>query len=67
MAVVFAGVPQVFPTFSLLTTVSFSLTPMNRNASQYSLSWPMITTQTMLFYTLITVGFEHFLCSNQPN
>ena len=27
----------------------------------------MITTQTVLFYTLITTGFEHFLRSNQLN
>ena len=27
----------------------------------------LITTQIMLFYTLINTGFEHFLCNNQPN
>ena len=27
----------------------------------------VITTQTVLFYTLINTGFEHFLCSNRPN
>ena len=27
----------------------------------------VIITQTVLFYTLITTGFEHFLHSNQPN
>ena len=27
----------------------------------------MITTQIVLFYTLINTGFEHFLCSNHPN
>ena len=25
----------------------------------------VITTQKVLFYTLINTGFEHFLCSNQ--
>ena len=27
----------------------------------------LITTQKVLFYTLINIGFEHFLCPNQPN
>ena len=27
----------------------------------------VITTQIVLFHTLNTLGFEHFLCSNQPN
>ena len=27
----------------------------------------LITTQIVLFYTLINIGFEHFLCSNRPN
>ena len=27
----------------------------------------VITTQIVLFYTLITMGFEHFLHNNQPN
>ena len=27
----------------------------------------VITTQKVLFYTLINTGFEHFLCSNHPN
>ena len=27
----------------------------------------VITTQIVLFYTLINIGFEHFLRSNKPN
>ena len=27
----------------------------------------MITTQIMMFHTLINIGFEHFLCSNRSN
>ena len=27
----------------------------------------LITTQIVLFYTLINTGFEHFLCNNRPN
>ena len=27
----------------------------------------VITTQIVLFYTLINTGFEHFLCSNRLN
>ena len=27
----------------------------------------LITTQKVLFYTLINTGFEHFLCTNQLN
>ena len=27
----------------------------------------VITTQIVLFYTLINTGFKHFLCSNRPN
>ena len=32
-----------------------------------SLLGGVITTQIVLFYTLITTGFEQFLHSNQPN
>ena len=27
----------------------------------------MINAQKILIYTLINTGFEHFLCTNQPN
>ena len=27
----------------------------------------LISAQKMLFCTLINIGFEHFLCTNQPN
>ena len=27
----------------------------------------LITTQIVLFYTLINTSFGHFLCTNQPN
>ena len=40
MVAVFVGVPQVSLTFSLLMVVSYSLMPLNRNATQYSLSCP---------------------------
>ena len=40
--------------------------PMKKNEiSPYEL---LITTKKkVLFYTLINAGFEHFLCTNQPN
>ena len=33
----------------------------------YKILNEVITTQKVLFYTLINTGFEHFLCDNQPN
>ena len=32
-----------------------------------SLAYHLITTQIVLFFTLINIGFGKFLCSNRPN
>ena len=68
-----------FATFSL-TKKNFTSMCLEREAllvflekdtaaeiSQNNFNDLVITTQKVLFYTLINTGFEKFLCTNQPN
>ena len=48
--------------------VSYALSMTSRYQSDLGESTgQLITTQKVLFYTLINTVFEHFLCTNQSN
>ena len=50
-----------------LPFVEFAYNRTMHTTTSYSPFEVVITTQIVLFYTLNTPGFEHFLHSNQPN